>query len=83
MALDAMARPQSVFNLQRELGAENARRYTNLTMGEKLRLHIDELVNDTKSQVQKVRDVTRFGAPVQAVQTPGPEQGKAAAREKN
>ena len=83
MALDAMARPQSVFNLQRELGAESARRYTNLTMGEKLRLHIDELVNDTKSQVQKVKDVTRFGAPVQAVQTPGPEQAKPAAREKN
>lgn len=64
MSLDAMARPQSVFNLQRELGAERTRRYTNLTMGEKLRLHLDELVNDTKSQVQKVRDVTRFGAPV-------------------
>lgn len=51
MALDPLARPQSVFNLQKELGAEHPRRYTQLTLSEKLRLQLDELVNDTRGRV--------------------------------
>ncbi len=62
MSLDPLARPQSVFNLQKELGAENPRRYTQLTLSEKLRMQIDELVNDTKARVDKAIRATRFGA---------------------
>ena len=38
MALDPLARPQSVFALQKELGRETERVYTKLTVGEKVRL---------------------------------------------
>ena len=58
MALDPLARPQSVFNLQKELGAENPRRYTQLSLSEKLRMQFDELVTDTKARVDKARHVT-------------------------
>ena len=47
MALDAMARPQSVFNLQKELNAEGPKRYTKLTLSEKIKLQMDELVKKT------------------------------------
>ena len=61
MSLDPLARPQSVFNLQKELGAEDPRRYTQLTLSEKLRMQIDELVHDTKSRVDKAKQATRLG----------------------
>ena len=62
MALDPLARPQSVFNLQKELGADAPRRYTQLTLGEKLRMQFDELVHDTRSHVDRAKQVTRLGA---------------------
>ncbi len=61
MALDPLSRPQSVFALQKELSREGERRYTKLTMGEKMRLQLDTLVADTKKNVQKMGDATRFG----------------------
>ena len=62
MAMDPLARPQSVFALQKELSREGERRYTKLTVAEKLRLQFDTLVSDTKKNVQNVRDATGFGA---------------------
>jgi serine/threonine protein kinase len=62
MALDPLARPQSVFNLQKELGADAPRRYTQLTLAEKLRMQLDELVHDTRSRVDRAKQVTRLGA---------------------
>jgi serine/threonine protein kinase len=44
MALDPQARPQSVFALQKELGNEDERRYTKLSLTEKMRLQINSLV---------------------------------------
>jgi serine/threonine protein kinase len=50
MALDPLARPQAVFALQKELSREGERRYTKLSMGEKIRLQLDALVDSKKSQ---------------------------------
>ncbi len=44
MALDPNQRPQSVFALQKELSNEGERRYTKLTLTEKMRLKINSLV---------------------------------------
>ena len=52
MALDPLSRPQSVFALQKELSRESERRYTKLTMGEKVRLQFDTMVADTKKSVK-------------------------------
>ena len=54
LSLDPLSRPQSVFALQKELSREGERRYTKLSVGEKMRLQIDTLVADTKKGVQKV-----------------------------
>ena len=54
MALDPLSRPQSVFALQKELSREGERRYTNLSVAEKMRMQLDTLVSDTKKIVQKV-----------------------------
>lgn len=48
MALDPLARPQSVFALQRELNRPAELRYTQLSVGEKVRLRIDRLLSDNK-----------------------------------
>ena len=61
MALDPLSRPQSVFALQKELSREGERRYTKLTVTEKMRLQLDTLVSDTKKNVQKVGDATGIG----------------------
>lgn len=61
MALDPLARPQSVFALQKELSRESARRYTKLTVGERVRLQFDSVVSDTKKTARKVNVLgTRF-----------------------
>jgi len=52
MSLDPLSRPQSVFALQKELSREGERRYTKLTVGEKVRMQFDTLVSDTKKTVQ-------------------------------
>ena len=59
MSLDPLSRPQSVFALQKELSRESERRYTKLSVGEKVRLQFDTLVTDTKKNLTKA---TRFGA---------------------
>ena len=62
MALDPLSRPHSVFALQKELSREGERRYTKLSVAEKMRLQLDTLVSDTKKNVQKVGDATGIGA---------------------
>ena len=51
MALDPLSRPQSVFALQKELSREGERRYTKLTVTEKVRMQFDSIVADTKKTV--------------------------------
>jgi hypothetical protein len=43
MSLDPLARPQSVFALQKELSRESERRYTSLSFTERLKLQIENL----------------------------------------
>lgn len=52
MALDPLSRPQSVFALQKELSREGERRYTKLSVAEKMRLQFDTMVADTKKSVK-------------------------------
>ena len=61
MAMDPLSRPQSVFALQKELAREGERRYTKLTVAEKMRLQLDTLVSDTKKNVQKMGEATGIG----------------------
>ena len=61
MSLDPLSRPQSVFALQKELSRAGERRYTRLSVTEKVRLQFDTMVSDTKKSVQKA---TRFGAKI-------------------
>ncbi len=49
MALDPLARPQSVFTLQKELSQEGERRYTRLTVSERVRLKLGHVVADTRT----------------------------------
>jgi len=51
MSLDPLSRPQSVFALQKELSREGERRYTKLSVGEKVRMQFDTMVSDTKKSV--------------------------------
>jgi serine/threonine protein kinase len=60
MALDPLSRPQSAFALQKELSREGERQYTKLSVGEKVRLQFDNMLNDTKKSLKRV---TRFTAP--------------------
>ena len=48
MALDSMARPQSVFALQKELNREVERRYTKLSMTEKIRMKFENVAEEAK-----------------------------------
>ena len=57
MSLDPLSRPQSVFALQKELNREGGRRYTKLSVSEKVRLQFDTMVSDTKKNVQKATGV--------------------------
>ncbi|MBP9904104.1 MAG: serine/threonine protein kinase [Rhodoferax sp.] len=56
MALDAQARPQSVFALQKELNRAGERQYTRLSVGEKVRMRFDDMVEGTKKSVIKATD---------------------------
>ncbi len=49
MALDPVSRPQSVFALQKELNKSGERRYTKLTVGDKVRMQFETMVASTKS----------------------------------
>ncbi len=57
MALDALSRPQSVFALQKELNRVGERQYTRLSVGEKVRLQFDNMVEGTKKTVVKATDL--------------------------
>jgi hypothetical protein len=46
MAMDPLSRPQSVFALQKELSREGERRYTKLSMQERMRMQLDNMVHD-------------------------------------
>ena len=48
MSLDALSRPQSVFALQKELSREGERRYTKLSVAEKVRMQFDNMVSENK-----------------------------------
>ncbi len=48
MSLDPLARPQSVFSLQKELNREIDRQYTKLSLGERVRMQFENLVSETK-----------------------------------
>src|ERR1700741_1523346 len=53
MSLDPLSRPQSVFALQKELSREGERRYTKLTVGEKVRLSIENIRSFDKKSLPK------------------------------
>jgi eukaryotic-like serine/threonine-protein kinase len=59
MALDALARPQSVFALQKELNSPGERRYTRLSVGDKVRMQFDNMVSGTKKTVLKATDLSK------------------------
>ncbi len=54
MALDPLSRPQSVFVLQKELSREGERKYTRLSVAEKVRMQFDTMMADTKKSAQGV-----------------------------
>jgi len=56
MSLDPLSRPQSVFALQKELSRSGERRYTKLTVAEKVRLQFDTMTSDTKKTIHKTSD---------------------------
>ena len=54
MAMDPLSRPQSVFALQKELRREGERRYTKLSVQERMRMQFDNMVHDAKKNLQKI-----------------------------
>jgi serine/threonine protein kinase len=52
MSLDPLSRPQSVFALQKELSREGERKYTKLSVSEKVRMQFDTMVGENKKSVQ-------------------------------
>ena len=54
MAVDPLSRPQSVFALQKELSREGERRYTKLSVQERMRMQFDNMVHDAKKNLQKI-----------------------------
>jgi hypothetical protein len=65
MALDPLARPQSVFDLQKVLSREGERRYSRLSMREKIRLQIDTFVADRRKPARKRQaPVGKAGSPL-------------------
>jgi serine/threonine protein kinase len=54
MALDPLSRPQSVFALQKELSREGERRYTKLSVTEKMRMQFDTMVTDKKASSKTI-----------------------------
>ena len=53
MALDPLSRPQSVFALQKELSRAGERHYTRLSMSERVRLGLDNVLADTKKSLKR------------------------------
>jgi hypothetical protein len=63
MSLDPLSRPQSVFALQKELSREGERRYTKLTVTEKVRMQFDSMVSETKKTVMGGASAPAAGKP--------------------
>jgi len=57
MALDPLERPQSVFALQKELNRAGTRRYTQPTVGDKVKQQLGSMLESTKKNVLKSTDV--------------------------
>ncbi|PKO62889.1 MAG: serine/threonine protein kinase [Betaproteobacteria bacterium HGW-Betaproteobacteria-18] len=57
MELDPLMRPQSVFALQKEMNRSGARRYTQLTMADKVKLQFDDVLENTKKTVLKATEM--------------------------
>jgi len=57
MKLDPLMRPQTVFDLQKEMNRAGARRYTQLTMSDKFKLQFDSALANTKKTVLKVTEI--------------------------
>ncbi len=56
MMMDPLKRPQSVFALQKELNNPGDRRYTRLSMGDKVRMQIGSVVSGTRKTVLKASE---------------------------
>lgn len=59
MALDPLSRPQSVFALQKELSRKGERQFTKLTLGEKMRLKMDDVLGDSSKKGQRAMPQSR------------------------
>ena len=59
MAMDPLERPQSVFALQKELNRAGARRYTQLSVGDKVKQQLGSMLESTKKNVLKSTDVDK------------------------
>ena len=53
MTLDPLSRPQSVFALQKELNRSGERRYTKLSVSEKVRMQFESMVSSNTKTVTK------------------------------
>ena len=60
MALDPLARPQSVFSLQKELGREVERSYSKPTVADKVRQQFGNLLSSDKQKGRPSADVTQL-----------------------
>ena len=76
MSLDPLSRPQSVFALQKELSREGERRYTKLSVGEKMRLQFDNMVSDTKKNMQQGHRLRRAESRSEILRLPDQPQGR-------
>jgi len=59
MAMDPLKRPQSVFALQKELNNPGERRYTRLSVGDKVRLQIGSVVSGSQKSGLKATEPYR------------------------
>ncbi|MFC7411153.1 serine/threonine protein kinase [Hydrogenophaga atypica] len=60
MALDPLARPQSVFSLQKELGREVERSYSKPTVADKVRQQFGSFLSSDKQKGRPSADVTQL-----------------------
>ena len=60
MALDPLARPQSVFSLQKELGREVERSYSKPSVADKMRQQFGSLLSSDKQKGRPSADVTQL-----------------------
>ena len=63
MALDPLDRPQSVFAFHKALSHETERRYTPLSVSEKVRLQLDSLIGEGRKTQSPGETSVRIKAP--------------------